>query len=61
LRSLSLTHAGHGGPLPLAPADLTVGPSDSLIGLDRFGDRLKLALFVGALCASLEVIGALDQ
>jgi hypothetical protein len=45
-------------PLPLAPADLTVGPKHCLIGLDRIGDGLKLALFVGALGAALEIIRA---
>jgi hypothetical protein len=38
---------GHGDPLPVAPADLTVWPTDSLIGLDRIRDGSKLALLIG--------------
>jgi hypothetical protein len=52
LCSLSFTHVGYGDPLPLAPADLTVGPTDRLICLDRVGGR-QFALFLPSLCATL--------
>ena len=34
-------------PYPLPPADLAVGPTHSLIGLDRIRDGRKLALLIG--------------
>jgi len=41
----------------LAAVDLAGGPADGFIGLDRIGDCLKLALFVGALGTAREIIG----
>jgi two-component sensor histidine kinase len=44
--------------LPLAAADLTVGPTDCLICLDRMRDGRKLALLIGLWGAPATYSGA---
>jgi hypothetical protein len=47
--------------LPLASINLAVWPAEVFVGLDRIGDGRELAFFLGALLASLQRVGPLDQ
>jgi hypothetical protein len=47
--------------LPLATIHPALRPAQRLVGLDRVADGRQLALFIGAIRAAVELVGALDE